>query len=159
LDGAQRQTTVLDGEERIELLTTRPNELAIESCTEVRDLRQLGGDKSPNTVRPASVQFLANCTWLAGSNPVKLASIPVTVSAAASKEEKVAAAELACEPLLAPLRRECNAKEQKVQSKLSQIEALSRSPATANNPAQRSRYNLLVQEYNSLRDELLNECP
>lgn len=40
LDGSPRSTTVLDGMERIELLTTRPKELTIENCTEVKDLRR-----------------------------------------------------------------------------------------------------------------------
>jgi TonB family protein len=41
LDGSPRRTTVLDGQERIELLTTRPKELTVEDCTEVKDLRAL----------------------------------------------------------------------------------------------------------------------
>jgi hypothetical protein len=44
LDGSLRQTTVLDGEERIELLTTKPKELTVESCTQVKDLRALKED-------------------------------------------------------------------------------------------------------------------
>ena len=44
LDGGKRLTTVIDGEERLELLTSSPKEITVESCTEVRDLR---GSLSP----------------------------------------------------------------------------------------------------------------
>lgn len=42
MDGSRRSTTILDGEESIELLTTRPKQLEILRCTEVKDLRAIG---------------------------------------------------------------------------------------------------------------------
>jgi hypothetical protein len=61
LDGSFRQTTVLDGEERLELLTTRPKELAIEGCTQVRDLRTLKDDAADTTVNGGPITFKATC--------------------------------------------------------------------------------------------------
>jgi TonB family protein len=39
MDGVRNTTTVIDGQQRLELLTTRPGNLQVESCTEVKDLR------------------------------------------------------------------------------------------------------------------------
>jgi hypothetical protein len=64
LDGSFRQTTVLDGEERIELLTTKPKELTVESCTQVKDLRALRSEDQPVAAHraPAPTPFAKYCT-------------------------------------------------------------------------------------------------
>jgi hypothetical protein len=57
IDGRGRQTTVLDGEERLELLTTRPKDLTIESCTQVKDLRAISrGENSSGATQQTNVQ-------------------------------------------------------------------------------------------------------
>jgi TonB family protein len=54
MDGSRRSTTILDGEERIELLTTKPRELEILRCTEVKDLRAIGAsdDEEGSSLQP-----------------------------------------------------------------------------------------------------------
>jgi hypothetical protein len=64
LDGRGRSTTVLDGQERLELLTTRPEQLSVESCTEVEDLRAA----SSRTGRTA--QVVAAPDWRRYCRPV-----------------------------------------------------------------------------------------
>ena len=61
LDGSFRQTTVLDGEERIELLTTKPKELTVESCTQVRDLRALKDDSSTAANKSQPTDPIGKC--------------------------------------------------------------------------------------------------
>lgn len=48
INGSLRTTTVIDGEERLEVLTSDPQSLAVEQCVEVRDLRQIRGE-SPSS--------------------------------------------------------------------------------------------------------------
>lgn len=61
LDGSLRQTTVLDGEERLELLTTTPKKLTVESCTQVKDLRSLKDDVTDSTGDSGPFTAIAPC--------------------------------------------------------------------------------------------------
>ena len=61
MDGSRRQTTVLDGEERIELLTTKPRELTIESCTQVKDLRAIRDQDEKVAVKNVSEADVQRC--------------------------------------------------------------------------------------------------
>ena len=49
LDGIRKTTTVIDGQQRLELVTTKPRDLEVESCTEVKDLRSM----SSQSIAPA----------------------------------------------------------------------------------------------------------
>lgn len=67
IDGRGRQTTVIDGEERLEVLTTRPKELMVESCTQVKDLRAIArSEEGSSGVVQASIQpdFERHCRKL-----------------------------------------------------------------------------------------------
>jgi hypothetical protein len=57
LDGRGRSTTVIDGEERLELLTTKPKDLSVESCTEVKDLRALSQNQPSNSTKSVVTQL------------------------------------------------------------------------------------------------------
>lgn len=137
LDGRGRQTTVTDGEERLELLTTRPQELSIDSCTEVKDLRQV----------KTSTAFYATCKYDDADMPIEKVIVRGEFS---SQAEKVAAAERACEPVLK--RADYICQFQRLDSIVNEMDAI------VDNPSQQSRWNQLNAQYNSIKQSRPAYC-
>lgn len=58
IDGYRKTTTVIDGQQRLELLTTKAQNLNVESCTEVKDLRSVSSQGSRGSSGTTQLQVL-----------------------------------------------------------------------------------------------------
>jgi hypothetical protein len=73
IDGRGRQTTVIDGVERLELLTTKPKDLSVKSCTQVKDLRVLSGGNNAEISASASRGSAVSSSVAAASDALRVA--------------------------------------------------------------------------------------